>query len=171
MRVCFISEANSYHTQRWTSSLAKAGLDIHLISAYNGDIPGSKLHRLPIYSCNPLQQIINNVRVKRLIRKLNAEVIHIFGLFSVSSLGTMILARNMKNLVISVWGSDVVPAGNKDPLKQKAIKKYLLNRGVCLVATSVYLAEEVQRYLNHPRSIEVVPWGVDLDVFQPADRK
>ena len=171
MRVCFISEAKSCHTQRWTRGLAQAGLDVHLISDYKADISGVELHHVPIYSPNPLEQMVNNIRIKRLLRELDAEVIHFFGLFSVSSLGTMFLARNMKNMVISVWGSDVVPGGNKDSFKQRIIKRYLLNRGDCLVATSRYLAKEVQRHLKQPRSIEVVPWGVDLDVFQPADRK
>jgi len=151
--------------------LAQAGLDVHLISAYKADSTGIELHHMPLYSRNPLRQIVNNVRVKRVIRKLNPEVIHIFGLFSVSSLGAMVLVRNLENLVISVWGSDVVPAGNKESFKERVIKNYLLNHGDCLVATSGYLAKKAQKYLNKPRDIEIVPWGVDLDMFRPASKK
>lgn len=171
MRVCFISEAQSMHTQRWTSSLAQAGCEIHLISSSGIDIPGVELHHLPIYSPYPWQQIGNDVSVRRLIGKLQPEITHLFGLFSVSSLGTMGLIRNLKNLVISVWGSDVKPGGDRETFKERVIKKYLLNRGDCLVAISEYLANEVQRYLNRPRDIEIVPWGVDLDIFRPFDRK
>lgn len=170
MRVCFISEAQSPHTQRWTSSLGKAGCEIHLISSSKIDIPGVVVHHQAIYSPNPLQQLANNMRIKRLIGKMDPQVIHLFGLFSVASLGTIGLIRNLKNLVISVWGSDVVVGGTRETFKQKFIKKYLLNRGDRIVAISEYLAREVQRYLNRLKDIEIVPWGVDLDLFRPADK-
>jgi len=171
MKVCFISEAKSIHTQRWTSSLAQAGCEIHLISSSETDIPGVKLHPMAIYSPTPWQQMVNNIRVKSFIRKLNPDVIHLFGLFSVSSLGTMHLIRDLKNLVISVWGSDVKSTGHREAFKKRQIKKYILNRGDLLVAISEYLAKEVQKYLSSPRNIEIVPWGVDLDMFRPVDRK
>jgi len=171
MKVCFISEPKSTHTQRWACGLARAGCEIHLISSSEIDIPGIEMHPTLIYSANPIQQLFNNMRIKRLIVKLDPEVIHLFGLFSVSSLGAMSLIGNMKNLVISVWGSDVKPGGSRETFKERVIKKYLLNRGDCLVAISEYLAHEVRRYLNRPRDIEVVPWGVDLDMFRPVDRK
>jgi len=171
MKVCFISEAKSIHTQRCTSSLAQIGCDIYLISSSEIDIPNVTLHHLPIYSPSPIQQCINNIRVKSLIRKLDPEVIHLFGLFSLFSLKTMHLIKNMKNLVISVWGSDVIPAGNQETFKERQIKKYLLNKGDCLLTTSEYLANEVQRYLKNPRNVKVVPWGVDLDMFRPVYRR
>jgi glycosyltransferase involved in cell wall biosynthesis len=171
MKVCFISEAESIHAQRWTSSLARAGCDIHLISSSAADIPGINLHRMPIYSPNPWQQMVNNFRIRRVIRELNPEVTHVFGLFSLSSIGTMILIKNLNNLVASVWGSDVVPVNNRETYKQRLIKKYLLNRVDHIVAVSEYLAREAIRYLNHPRKIDVVPWGVDIDMFRFMDRK
>lgn len=171
MRVCVISEAKSIHTQRWATSLAQGGCDIHLISSSKTDIKGVEIHHQPIYSPNPWQQVRNNRLVIRLIRELKPDVTHLFGLFSVSSLGSMWVINGIKNLVISVWGSDVTPAGGGENYKERLIKRYLLNRGDCLVTTSEYLAHEVERYLNRPRDIEVVPWGVDLDLFRPKERK
>ena len=171
MRVCIISEARSYHTQRWTKSLAQAGCEVHLISTYEADIPGVVLHRLPIYAQNPLKQVINNTRVKRLIRKLQPDIVHLFGLFSVSSLGSMLIVRDLKNLVISLWGSDVVPADRDETFKEGLIKRYLLNKGDSLIATSHYLAREAKTYLKRPhRIINVIPWGVDLETFSFIDR-
>jgi glycosyltransferase involved in cell wall biosynthesis len=170
MRVCFISEGQSLHTQRWTGSLARAGCEIHLISSFAVDIPGVVLHHFPIYSPNPWFQMKNNISIRKLLQGLNPDITHLFGLFSVSSLGAMWLIRGLKNLVISVWGSDVKPAKDQETFKEKAIKRYLLNRGDCLVAISKYLSEEVKLYLDHPREIKIVPWGVDLDIFRPLTR-
>jgi glycosyltransferase involved in cell wall biosynthesis len=171
MRVCFISEAESCHTRRWTTGLAQAGCNIQLISPSKADISGIDLHLIPIYSPNPVQQIVNNSRIRRLVTKLDPQVIHLFGLFAFSSLGTMLLIRDMKNLVVSVWGSDVVSGSGRETLQERLIKKYLLNRGDRVVAVSEYLARETVRYLNRPRQIDVLPWGVDLHMFPFVDRK
>jgi glycosyltransferase involved in cell wall biosynthesis len=171
MRVCVISEAESIHTQRWASSLAHEGCDIHLVSSSKAEIPGVTLYHCPIYSMNPLQQVRNNRSIRELIRMLQPDVVHLFGLFSVSSLGAMWAIRGLENFVISVWGSDVKPAGGKETYKERLIKRYLLNQGDCLVAISEYLAHEVERYLKGPRSIEIVPWGVDIDMFRPVERR
>ena len=171
MKVCFISEAKSIHTQRWTGSLSQAGCDVHLISSSGAEISGIALHRMPIYSPNPWQQMVNNTRVRRFIIKLAPEVIHVFGLFAISSIRTMSLLRNLKNLVVSVWGSDVAPGDQKETFKQRLIKRYLLNRGDRVIATSEYLARETIKYLKRHQQIDVVPWGVDLDIFRPRDVK
>jgi glycosyltransferase involved in cell wall biosynthesis len=170
MRVCVISEAKSIHTQRWMSSLAHEGCDIHLVSSSKAEIPGIMLYHYPIYSPNPWQQVRNVRSIRELIRTLKPDVVHLFGLFSVSSLGAMWAIRGLENLVISVWGSDVKPAGEGETYKERLIKRYLLNRGDCLVSISEYLAYEVERHLKYPRSIEIVPWGVDIDIFRPIER-
>ena len=94
MKVCFISEAQSIHTQRWTKGLVQAGCEIHLISSSNVRISGVELHHLPIYSANPFAQIRNIIRIRRLIHRLKPDVIHLFGLFSVNSLGSMWLIKS-----------------------------------------------------------------------------
>jgi len=170
MRVCVISEAKSIHTQRWMGSLASEGCDIHLVSSSKAEIPGVTLYHYPIYSPNPWQQVRNNRSIRELIRTLKPDVVHLFGLFSVSSLGAMWAIRRLDNLVISVWGSDVKPAGEGETYKEQLIKRYLLNRGDCLISISEYLAHEVERYLKSPKRIEIVPWGVDIDTFRPIER-
>ncbi len=171
MKVCFISEAESIHTQRWTSSLAQAGCDIHLISSSVEEIPDVSVHRMPIYSPMPWQQIINNLRIRKLIKELEPDVTHLFGLFALSSLGAMFLIRGLKNSVASVWGSDVVTVNNGETCKQRLIKKYLLNRVDRILANSEYLASETVKYLNSLREIDVVPWGVDIAKFLFVDRE
>jgi glycosyltransferase involved in cell wall biosynthesis len=124
---------------------------------------------MPIYSPNPIRQTVNKFRIKQLIRKLNPDIIHLFGLFAVSSLGTMGLTKNLDNLLMTVWGSDVVPPGDDESLKEKVIKSYLLNKADYLTATSRYLALQLKHYLRQPTEVEILPWGVDLDIFRPVD--
>ena len=165
MKICFISEAKSIHTQRWAAGLAKAGCDIHLVSSTKVKIKNVKIHHVPLYDANPFRQIINNYRVNRIFREIRPDVFHLFGLFSVSSIGTMFLIRKLNNLLISVWGSDVVPGTHKESFKKKLIKIYLLNKADCLVSISRYLNKEIKKYLYKHIDIETVPWGVNLERF------
>jgi glycosyltransferase involved in cell wall biosynthesis len=171
VKIVFISEGKSVHTQRWVIGLANYGCDLHLISSSRVSIPNVKLYHIPIYSRNPLKQLANNFRIKKIIQNVHPDIIHLFGLFSVSSLGSMGLIRNLQNLVISVWGSDVIIPGNNESFKEKIIKKYIINRAECLVATSRYLARTIQSYQKQVRTIETLPWGVDLDTFRPCNLK
>ena len=171
MRVCFISEAKTIHTQRWTRALSQCGCDIHLISSSSGDIPNIKLYQVPIYSQNLLKQRKQKLQIRNLIRKIGPDIIHLFGLFSLSSLGTMGVVKNFGNLIISVWGSDIVTTRNLESVKSKIIKRYLLNQGKMLLATSDYLAEETRKYCHSNKTITVLPWGVDLEVFRPTDER
>jgi glycosyltransferase involved in cell wall biosynthesis len=167
MKICLISESESYHTQRWASALAAHGCEVHLISTKNADVHDVKLHIMPIYSASPLVKIRNNHRIEQLIRNLDPDVTHLFGLFPMFSLVNMLLARKLKNLVISVWGSDVVPGKSQESFKDRFIKTYLLNYGDRVLATSKYLARKTQKFINDSRCVDVVPWGVDLKIFWP----
>jgi len=171
MKICFISEAKSIHTQRWASSLGKAGCNIHLVSSSEADIQNVKIYHLPIYCHNPLQQIFNNYRVKRVFNEIKPDIFHLFGLFSMSSFGTMLLTRRLNNLIISVWGSDVVRTTNRESAKSLFIKKYLLNKADYLISTSNYLTLEIQKYLHRSIEIDTIPWGVDLDKFYPESKQ
>lgn len=171
MKICIISEAKALHTQRWASGLSQAGCEIHLISSYKRDIPGVELHHIPIYSSNPWRQLVNNAQLNNCIRELNPDVIHLFGLFSLSSLGTMLVVRNMKNLIVSVWGSDIVSKSDRDTYKERMIKQFILRHGQRILATSNYLAEEVKKYLDDSKRVDVLPWGVDIDKLQFVNRR
>ena len=171
MKICLLTEAKTVHSRRWAAGLARAGCDVHLISAYAAEIPGVTHYRIPIYSPRTVQQIINNTRLNRLLKKIDPEVIHLFGLFSVFSLGSMGVICGKRNLITSVWGSDVVPTGDHESFKVRLIKKFLLKNSPRLVATSAYLAEETRKYIDASRTVDVLPWGVDLDLFCPPGAK
>jgi glycosyltransferase involved in cell wall biosynthesis len=169
MKVCFIAEANSYHTERFTRKLALAGCEVHVVSKYKAEIPGVQVHYHPIYSKNPLRQIINNQRVEQIIGKINPQIIHIFGLFSVASLGSMFLVKKFKNLVVTVQGSDIVPGTGKETFKEKIIKRFLLKHPNHIISVSEYLSEQLKKYLSKPKGIDVIYGGVDLEMFRPSD--
>jgi glycosyltransferase involved in cell wall biosynthesis len=145
--------------------LSQAGCDLHLISSEYEQIPGVKLHHLPIYSAKLWRQIKYTKRINQCLKEIDPDIIHLFGLFSVSSLGAMFTVKGKKNLIITFWGSDIIPGDKKDTLKSKIIKKYIINQGKRFVVISEYLAIEAKKYANKSISVNVIPWGINPDDF------
>ena len=46
MKICYIGDALSIHTQRWAVEFAQRGHEVHLISKKGADLPGIQLHLL-----------------------------------------------------------------------------------------------------------------------------
>lgn len=170
MKICMISEAQSAHTKRWAAALAEAGCEMHLVSASPANIPGVQLHAMPIYDPGPIRQWKNIRAIRKQIDKIKPDLVHLFGLFSLSSLGAMILAQKLA-MIVSVWGSDIIPGGDQETRQEWFIKRYLLRRAHRIVALSEYLARETAAYAPRGAHIDVVPWGVDLELFQPPTKQ
>jgi len=131
-------------------------------------IPGVTMHCMPIYHRNPIRQLANVFTVRRQIRKIRPDVVHLFGLFSLSSLGSMLIAIGLRP-IISVMGSDIVPGSGIETRQDKFIKRFLLARASMIVSPTRYLALETAKYTGRPLKMKLIASGVDLDIFRPAD--
>jgi glycosyltransferase involved in cell wall biosynthesis len=167
MKVLFIADSQSSHTRRWVTGLSQNGCDMHLLAPSSSVLAGVTIHHQPIYDKNIFRQIRLIAAARKLIRRLKPDVIHLFGLFPLSSLGAMWLLHGLPNVVISVLGSDIVPATGGESRKERFIKKQLLSDARAIVATSKYLAEETRKYIKPAQSVQTLPWGVALDSFTP----
>ena len=163
MKICIISEAYSSHTQRFSQKIAKMGHDVHLFSNTNVKIPGVILHHVSMYDKNLIQQYKNIREIKKIFTDLQPDIYHLFGMFSVLSLGTMILVNQLKPLVVSVWGSDIESNG----VKLNFIKRQILNQANVIISLSGYLAKKTVAFVRKPELIKIIHWGIDLDEFYP----
>jgi glycosyltransferase involved in cell wall biosynthesis len=74
----------------------------------------------------------------------------------------------LRDLVISVWGSDVIYYGPPpEPSLAVFYKRYALRQAKAVTASSHFLAGECEKYLGPRDRVRVVPFGVDTDYFAP----
>jgi glycosyltransferase involved in cell wall biosynthesis len=73
-------------------------------------------------------------------------------------------------LVISLWGSDVIPFDRKKSEKERLIKRYLLGQSKHLVALSHYLAAELSDFVNKQQEVHIIPWGIEVERFCPSQK-
>ncbi len=152
------------HARRWAEGLAKTGCEVHFISAASADMQGVTMHTMPIYSSRPVRQLANVLGVRREIRRIQPDVLHVFGLFALSSLGSMLIALGLRPIV-SVMGSDIVQGEGTGNRQERFIKKFLLARACRLVSPTRYLACETAKFAPKSTPIDLIASGVDLNLF------
>jgi len=164
MRVVYLADAPYVHTRRWVEHFAGAGWEAHVVSFRPAEIPGARVHYIGGFEgLGRLRYLLHARRVQRLVRKLQPDLLHALHLTSYGFLGALCDARPA---LTSVWGTDVLQAPGWSPLHYW-LTKYALARADHVTATGLRLANATLRYLPDGRAVSVIPYGVDLERFQP----
>jgi len=163
-KIAFLADAPYVHTRRWVEHFAEAGYDCHVISFRAAELEGAKVHY--VSGAEPFgkaRYLINARKVRGLLRELKPDLVHAMHLTSYGFLGAL---ANVKPLIVSVWGTDVLEAPNLTPF-HRWLTTYALKRADLVTATGLHLATETTRYTPPGTRVTVVPYGVDLDAFTP----
>ena len=174
MKICYLADAGSIHVQRWVEYFANNGHEVHLISKRsfgNCEIKNVNIHvlkKLPLQIrlvSFPLNILYNAIHVKKLIKMINPDILHAH---FVSDYGIIGALSGYHPYVISAWGSDILIA----PKKSKIVK-HLISNGLKkadrIYAVSKNIAENItSNFAISANDMEVVPFGVDTELFQPS---
>ena len=178
MKVAILGDINSPHIQKWIIYLAKKDIEIILISlstpTSNSDYPSNvKIYSLKLDNkifqkkSDSLSKIKYISKVKRISKIIETEKPHILHAHYATSYGLIGVLLNFHPLVISVWGSDVFEFPRKNIL-YKYLFKYILLKADIVLSTSNFMAKELILYTK--KRIEVTPFGIDLNIFNPQSR-
>ena len=170
MRICFLSNAANYHTQKWANWFVGRGHEIHVISFINAEIPGVKVHYVE-NSVNPnggnvgkLRYLTHSKKIRRILQEINPDIINVH---YATSYGVAAALAGIHPYILSVWGSDIYDFPNCSPLHRQLLK-YSLRSADRLFSTSKAMAEEAAKYTE--KSFDVTPFGVNMDLFNPDKR-
>jgi len=102
MKICYLANADSIHTQRWVKYFADRGHEVHLI----------------------INLLIEIIQIRKLIKKIKPDIIHAH---YVADYGFHAALTNFHPFILSVWGSDVLVAPRRSYFI-KMMVKYALNK-------------------------------------------
>lgn len=173
-RVCLIGPASNVHVQRWVRGLCERGYLVSVLSPTAGSpqaVPS--LRHIPVYhvpipaagasrSSRLLNLLRGWARLPGIVAALKPDLVNLHSLPTPAA--TPFVSR-LPRLVVSPWGSDVV---QRDRRKARMYPR-LLARAAAITATSQFLADVTATYLQRPRPIDIVPFGVDVARFTPGD--
>ena len=173
VKVCVLSDDRDVrypHIRRLFPGLVARGLDVHIVTRKPVDLPGVtvELFRVPPAGLtNPRRWHRRQAHYLRGFFErfdvVNVQFLHDWGLTpEVTQAGCF---------VASAWGSDIVPPpGERLPSPElTASRRALLRSADCVTACGPTFAREVESFVGLPPGrVEVVPFGVDVDLFRPA---
>lgn len=162
-KVLFLANASSIHTCRWANGMYDSGFEIHLLSVepkHELLNPNIIYHPTP-WSHPQTGYFMNVAHVRRLIQQVQPNLVHAH---YASGYGTLGALSGFHPLITSVWGSDVFEFPHRSPL-HKTWLKLNLARADRIISISHVMAQEARHYTR--KSIDVIPWGIDLERFRP----
>jgi glycosyltransferase involved in cell wall biosynthesis len=176
MRILLLSSPGSVHTIKWANSLVERGVEVAIfgLSSYDPDLYNKKVEIRGVAisdilgdkgfgSISKLKYLKVLPSVKKIIREFKPDILHAH---LISSYGLIGVLSTFHPLILSVWGGDVFLFPQRSFI-HKILIKYLLYKSDKILSTSYYMAKETQKYTA--KSIEVTPFGVDLDIFYPFE--
>jgi glycosyltransferase involved in cell wall biosynthesis len=167
VKVVFLADAPYPHTWRWVEHFRDAGVQCEVISFRPYEIAGVPVHYMSgVEALGKARYLIQARRVRQLVHALQPDVVHALHLTSYGFLGAI---ADFHPFALSVWGTDVLEAPKLTPF-HKWLTRYALAHADVITATGLHLATETTRYVPTGAPVTVVPYGVDLKRFSPAEK-
>lgn len=167
MKICFLAPASVIHTVRWVNAMVQRSHEIHLITMHDEKVDKFdkrvKIHRLKVPA--PFGYYLNVIEAKRIVKKIQPDLLHAH---YASGYGTLARLINYTPTLLSVWGSDVYLFPYESKRNEKVLRKNLMAADF-ITSTSKDMKRQTERFVSNP--IEVVPFGIDIDLFQHTDVK
>ncbi len=181
MRICYLADAKSPHTQKWVTHFAAEGHEVHVISFRDHEIAGVSVHHVPPPLVDSSVELLHAGRgrlqktaylfcarrVRRLVRQLKPDILHAFLATSYAYVGAM---SGVHPFVVSSLGSEIVVLP-EDSLFYRGLVRYNLRRADAVTATSRFLSQATRRYCPPGTDPLTVAFGVDTHAFSPNGRK
>jgi glycosyltransferase involved in cell wall biosynthesis len=174
MRICYVADGASIHTQRWVNYFAKKGHEVQLICwklmpGYDENIRVHRLTRLAP-AIWPVSQYLSFLfwilQVRRLINRIKPDIVD--GHF-ITVYGFLAACSGFHPLVVSAWGSDVLIHPRRN-LLYKTIAKYALGKADLVTCDSEVAREGLTELGVEPAKMRVIFKGVDTERFSPQKR-
>lgn len=177
MKVCIISTIRNPHIIRWVGILLSRGYHVILISSETNrsHIPGLEIIECLVrnyesYLKNMLHYMNRTIRIRRILKCVKPDVVHIHSLDYIHPLmfGLLdLVLGGFAGLMVSTWGTDIVGSHDSTPTRRGVwAKKLLLRRAKQITATSRFLADATANFAPKGKEIHVIPFGIDCNMFK-----
>jgi glycosyltransferase involved in cell wall biosynthesis len=168
LRLCYLADLHSFHTQRWASYFAKKGHSVVVLSPTQMEIPGVRVRALFWRPGFPkIFQLANVFLVLAVLRTFKPHVLHAH---FVRFYGWLAALSSFKPLVITVWGGDILgDQGAFSDLLGRKLTPFALKKADIVTAHSRFLKQRVVELGKQESRVRLVGCpGVDRKQFRPG---
>lgn len=177
MRLCFVADAGSIHTQRWVGHFAATGHEVHLVNLgpqpeRQFDWPGPQHHILPPPPKLPVPGVRGAVMLAArryalvaLLAQIQPDVLHAH---SIADPAWFAALSGFHPLVLTAWGSDILLGLKQGPWLNRRLTRYALGRADLFTADARQVLEAARPHLRPAARTALIRFGVDTRVFSPG---
>jgi len=166
VRLCFIADARSTHTQRWVRHFSTAH-EVHLITYEPSvdPIPGVIQHVVPSRFRNLyLAFWPRHVEIRRLVTTIDPDLVHAH---FITKYGFHLPVQKRWPTIVSAWGDDILILPSRSWLLFTFTRR-ILERVDLVYAVSRDIARHIQLGFGIPdEKVRWMPFGVDTTQFAP----
>lgn len=164
MKIVLLGENNSVHIQKWVKAISlQTNVQLHVITFSGGpEIENVNYYSLKKITNSRLDYMLNLFRVKKLIKKINPDIVHAHYATSYGLLGAY---SGFHPFVITGWGADIFDSP-ENPLIKK-ILQFSFSKADAVTVLSQITKTEIAKLTN--KQVDLVPFGVDINYFKPDE--
>ncbi len=170
LRICYLADAGSVHTQKWVTYFAKKGHDIHVLSladAEKQNLPDVKLYQLEsLQGLRGVPLAMLMAQIRRLIKRIKPDILHAH---YVSTYGFWGALSMFHPFVLTAWGSDILITPNESRLS-KYKTKFTLGRADLITCDATHLLNRMVDLGAEKKKSRILYFGVDTERFSPDKR-
>jgi L-malate glycosyltransferase len=165
MKICFLANAASVHTQRLAVYFSERGHRIHIVSLEPGAVPGATVHHVPWRpKVKQIGYLAALPRIGHLVRQIHPDVLHAHYAISYGVLGALC---GFRPLAIAAMGSDILVTPGESLLRW-AVLTCALKRADLITSAAAHISEVLIDRGIPKEKIDTFPNGVDTQVFRPG---
>jgi glycosyltransferase involved in cell wall biosynthesis len=166
MRICYLANAQSVHTQKWAKFFADKGHEVHLISFEGARIENVKVYSLKLsfvlrFGFDYLLKPVRAQIIKRLIGRINPDILHAHYFLDYGLYGALC---GFKPFVVTSWGSDILVDPKKFVISKYAVK-FVLRKADLITCDAEHMREALRRLGAAQEKIRLINFGVDTRKF------
>lgn len=168
MKICYLANAQSIHTQRWAKHFTTRGYDVAVVSFQFGEIEGVRTICLSSAVSVSLFNIVRLLpRMRRIIREINPDILHAHYATSYGLAGAL---AGRPPLIITAWGSDVLIMPEKSWIYRQMVR-FSLSRADLITSMAQHMTRHlVEKGYATADKIITLPFGIDTEVFNLNQR-
>ena len=166
MRICYLADASSIHTQRWVNYFAESGHEVHLISYNPAHIENVKIYVLPNLKNQFLTFILRFFAIKKLIKKIKPDLVHAHYIGGYGWYGAL---SGFHPFIVTAWGSDVLVA----PKESRIIEfgaKFVLAKADLITCDAEHIKAPLIELGTNALKINLIYFGIDTQKVKPLQR-
>lgn len=168
MKILFLADAKSYHTERWVNYFVDSGHQCYLITLDQGFDIKAKEFFVPTRTLpNFLKYPLSLSKIRRIVEEIKPDLVNAHFVPNYGFIGALL---KFHPLVISTWGSDVLISPQKS-LLHKLRTKYILKKADLVTADAKVSADAVLTLGVKRERVFTCPMGVKRNLIGRPQKK